>query len=673
MAQDPPRTYDQGYPQHGTGQQPDVGHDHQQQTWYQPQPEQPADPWGAAGQQQAYQAGADQQAWQQQPLQQAAWDGTQNTQAYPQGYYATGYEQQQPQADPYAGAGQYADPYAAYGTATTADPYAAGIPEQPHYAPAGTDAGYGAHTPYQQETGLPVGFPETGFPEAGFTETGLPETDPYRAAFPQAADGPAATATLSPYTVTSDWDDAEDGTGRAPAGKPSLADRAKAAATAVVSADHGPGRRTLLIRAGAGAAALAVLVTAGILATGGDDGDSSAGGEDTAAARAYTVAHAKAWTAEPAQTAPIDDSLGGAWITADAVVRADGSGVQAYALADGKPSWTVAAPSQGAAPCGLSPTVNTAGIGGVLFRTGSDPKSPCTVLAAVDTKTGKTVWTKNLSDTKDGYDAKVSVLADKVIAVGEDKVFAWASADGKDLWQYTGQGKFCSLSGGATGATVVLHSSCADSTPVDQAVALNAADGKVTWWRGLNNKPKTVTVLSAEPAVFATTGEKPTDDRIFAWGPKGDPAAEFPVTGDAGRLDTARGTFDVAPTVFFHENTLVTTVGPADGGIATAVTAYDLATGKPTWTTAIAEKRKSRAVGLDGGGLLLAVDERLDKPAHISRFAVAGGAETEGGAFPLGTGSLLGSGRVLSGAGKVVVLPEHSANFGTATAFQAKG
>ncbi|MEV8097451.1 PQQ-binding-like beta-propeller repeat protein [Kitasatospora sp. NPDC085879] len=694
MAQDPPRTYDQGYPHNGAGQQPEAGHDYQQQAWYQPQADQPADPWAAgqqqphqaAGDQQAWQPGADQQAWQQQN----AWDTTgQATQSYPQqgyteqgytaqgypeqsypqqgypaqGYYAGGYEQfpQQQTGDPYQAAAAYTDPYAPYGasSAGTADPYAQITPEPPLHTPS-TDPAYSSWPTQTQET----------------EQSAFPDTDGHPDAFPAAPDeDPAGTAapTLSPYTVTRGEDRPRDPDDEDRAGRRSLVDRARAAATSVVSADHGPGRRTLLIRAGAGAAALAVLVTAGILATGGDDGEKSDGGADTAAARSYTVAHAKAWAAKPASAAAADDTLAGGWITADAVVRADGSGVQAYALADGKPTWTVTAPTQGAAPCGLSPTVNTAGLGGVLFRTGSDSKSPCTVLAAVDSKTGKTAWTKNLSDTKDGYDAEVSVLDDKVVAVGEDKVFAWAAADGKDLWQYTGQGKFCSLSGGAGGATVVLHSSCADSTPTDQAVALNAADGKVKWWRGLNNKPKTVRVLSAEPAVVATSGEKPTDDRIFAWGPSGDPAAEIPVTGDAGRLDTARGTFDTVPTVFFHENTMVTAVGPADGGAATAVVAYDLATGKPAWTTAIAEKRKSRAVGLDGGGLLLAVDERLDQPAHISRFALTGGQETQGGAFPQRTGSLLSTGRVLSAGDKVVVLPEHSANFGTATAFQAKG
>ncbi|WP_033821053.1 PQQ-binding-like beta-propeller repeat protein, partial [Kitasatospora sp. MBT63] len=455
-------------------------------------------------------------------------------------------------------------------------------------------------------------------------------------------------------------------------------DRAKAAAASAAGAANGsgeqaPSRRALAIRVGAGVAALAVLVTAGVLVTGEDDPAKPAA--DAPVSQNIAVAHDKAWAAQPATAAPdgSDDTLAGSWLLADAVVRADGSGVHAYGLADGKATWTLQAPADGAVPCGLSPSVNAKGLGAVLFRAAADPKLPCTTLAAVDTKTGKAVWTKAVSDTKDAYAAHVAVTDDKVIAVGDDRAAAWAAEDGKDVWQYAGQGKFCTLSGGAGGATVVLHSSCADSTPVDQAVALNAADGKVTWWRGLNNQPKTVTVLSAEPAVVLTTGEKPADDRVFAWGPSGDPAAEIPVAAESGRLEVARGTFDAVPGVYFHEHTMIAAVTPADPAGAPAVAAYDLTTGKSVWRTPVAEKRKSRPVGLDGSGLLLAVDERLDQPAHISRFALTGGQETQGGAFPPGTGSLLTSGRLLAGGEKVVAMPEHAFNFGVATAFRSKG
>lgn len=459
-------------------------------------------------------------------------------------------------------------------------------------------------------------------------------------------------------------------------GKASLVDRAKAAADAVLSADHAPGKRALLIRAAAGVAALGVLVTAGIVAT-SSSGSAPSSAAPASADTGFAVAHDKLWSAQPA-AAPqpnADDTLAGSWLLADAVVRADSGGVHAYGLADGKPTWSIEPPAAGAVPCGLSPTVNPAGLGAVLFRTQADPKSPCTLLLAVDTKTGKAVWNKSLSDTKNPYSAHVAVTADKVVAVGDDKAVAWAAADGKDAWQYTGQGKFCSLSGSAAGATVLLHSTCADSNPGDQAVALSVAEGKVLWWRGLNNQPKTVTVLSAEPAVVLTTGDKPTDDRVFAWGATGDPAAEIPVTIGDSRLNVARGTFDPVPEVFFQDHTMITTLAPgtATANATTTATAYDLTTGKALWQTPISEKGTSRAVGLDNGALVLAAEARVGQPAHLSRVALTNGQEAVGGGYPKDTGSLLTSGRILLGGGKVVAVPEHSSHFGVATGFQAKG
>ncbi|MER8187041.1 PQQ-binding-like beta-propeller repeat protein [Kitasatospora sp. NPDC094015] len=655
MAQDHPPATGQGYPHDNDGQQQPVGHDQQQQSWY---PQQQADPGTAwmpdnGYQQQAYGV-PEPPAWQ---------PGDQWESGFPQ--QETGYPQQSA-TDTYQ-AGYTGLPYG-YPSATQ--------PDQQLYAPAGTgdpygDAyGYGSYSPYQGDQ--PGGSEQPG---------------PLQQAAPQADDGYATTAQYPPVPATppagfepapaeelgKSEQQAEPARPSGPrdTAKPSLLDRAKAVAGSALAGDRAPSRRALAIRVGAGVAALAVLVTAGVLVTEDDTPEQPAA--DAPVSQNISVAHDRSWSAQPDAAAPAgsDDTLVGSWLLADAVVRADGSGVRAYALADGKPTWTLAAPADGAVPCGLSPTVNAKGLAAVLFRPSADPKTPCSTLAVVDTKSGKATWTKAVSDTKDGYAAHVAVTDDKVIAIGEDRVAAWAAEDGKDLWQYAGQGKFCTLSGGATGATVVLHSSCADSTPVDQAVALNAGDGKVTWWRGLNNQPKTVTVLSAEPAVVLTTGEKSADDRVFAWGPSGDPAAEIPVAADGGRLDVTRGTFDAVPGVYFHEHTMIATVTPADGG-APAVTGYDLGTGKSLWRTAIAEKAKARPVGLDGGGLLLAVDERLDQPAHISRFALTGGQETQGGAFPKGTGSLLTSGRLLSGGDKVVAMPEHSSNFGLATAFRSK-
>ncbi|SDT45609.1 PQQ-like domain-containing protein [Streptomyces sp. TLI_053] len=581
---------------------------------------------------------------------QQAWPGKHGQQGYPeQGYGQQGYtEQDYAHYDPYT-------PQAGYGH----------LPQQPwaHGAVDGPDQQHRRYAPYvvvpQQPTGGELYAPAG----AEFSDDGYVRLEPEAEPEPAAEPAPEPEAEPEPSAPSSRRADRT-------AGRTGIADRARAAADAVVAAEHTPGRRALLVRTGAGVAALGVLVAAGLVVgqEGGGSARNATGGEP-----GFTVAHTRTWAAGAAAQPGGDDTLVGSWLLAGAVVRADATGVRAYDLTDGRPTWSMEPPAAGAVPCGLSPTVNLTGLGAVLFRPRADPKSPCSLVAAVDSGTGRTAWTKSLSDAKGAYGASVGVTDDKVIAVGDSHAVAWEATGGNDLWQYTGQGKFCTLSGGASGGTVLVASSCADSTPVDQAVALNAVDGKVTWSRALNNQPRTATVLSVEPPVVLTTGEKPEDDRVLAWGANGDPATEIPVAGSGGRLDVAHGMFSATPGAFFQDRTMITTVAPASGaGGSVAVVGYDLDSGKQRWRTTAREKGTARAVAVDGGALVLAVDERLDQPAHLSRFALADGRQTVGGNFPPGTGSLLVSGRVLIGGGRVVAVPEHSTNFGTATGYRAQ-
>ncbi|KJS60375.1 PQQ-binding-like beta-propeller repeat protein [Streptomyces rubellomurinus] len=621
-------------------------------------------PWYPQAQQQDWQGGAhQQQAWN--PQAQQEWQGG--------GHYAPqGGDHYEPQGD-YGQAGYGRTGYVEGGYQQ--DPYQQ-YPQYPQYQQDPQYQPYQQYPDHGQQPAAPDGLyaPEGAeYSADGYVQLAEePQPEPVEEeppAEPAIADEPARSA----GSTRSSRRGGGAGGGRSGSSS-SLTDRAKAAAGAVLTGEHVPSRRALLVRTGAGVAALAVLVAAGLTvgAEGGDKAAADSGGEP-----GFAVAHTRAWAAQPAAAAQpgADDTLVGSWLLGDAVVRADAAGVHAYDRTGGKPTWTVEPPAAGAVPCGLSATVNRAGLGAALFRAQADPKTPCTLVAAVDTKTGRTAWTKTVSDAKGAYTARIGVTEDQVVAVGDDRAIAWAAADGKDVWQYTGQGKFCTLSGGVTGKTVLVASSCADSTPADQAVALNAADGKVSWWRGLNNQPKTVTVLSAEPAVVLTTGGKPEDDRVFAWGAAGDPAAEIPVVADGGRLDVAHGTFSATPEVYFQDRTMIASIVPTSGsgGGPVTVAGYDLDTGKQRWKAQSSAKGAVRLVGLDGGALVLAADERRDQPARLSRFPVAGGQEATGGNFPPGTGSLLVSGRVLIGGGQVVVVPEHSGTFGTAAGYQAKG
>ncbi|WP_043478655.1 PQQ-binding-like beta-propeller repeat protein [Kitasatospora sp. MBT66] len=596
---------------------------------------------------------------------QQAWPGEYGQQAYgTQAYGQQGYGQQGYGQQGYGQQGYGQQGYAAHDPHTPQAGYGH-IPQQPWPHGAVDAPDQQQYAPYVVVPQQPSGGELYAPAGAEYSADGYlrlePEAEPEPVTEPEPRPEPEPEA--EPVAPSSRRADRT-------AGRTGLAARARAAADAVVSAEHTPGRRALLVRTGAGVAALGVLVAAGLVVglEGGGSADNAGGGEP-----GFTVAHTRTWAAGATTPTGGDDTLVGSWLLAGAVVRADATGVRAYDLTDGRQTWSMEPPAAGAVPCGLSPTVNLTGLGAALFRPRADPKSPCSLVAAVDSGTGRTAWTKSLSDAKGAYGASVGVTDDKVIAVGDSHAVAWEATGGNDLWQYTGQGKFCTLSGGASGGTVLVASSCADSTPVDQAVALNAVDGKVTWSRPLNNRPKTATVLSVEPPVVLTTGEKPEDDRVLAWGANGDPATEIPVAGSGGRLDVAHGMFSATPGAFFQDRTMITTVAPANAaGGSVAVVGYDLDSGKQRWRTTAREKGAARAVAVDRGALVLAVDERLDQPAHLSRFALADGRQTVGGNFPPGTGSLLVSGRVLLGGGRVVAVPEHSTNFGTATGYRAQ-
>ncbi|MGF1426319.1 PQQ-binding-like beta-propeller repeat protein [Kitasatospora sp. LaBMicrA B282] len=664
MAQDFPPASDPGYPQEGGGPHP-AGYDYQQQAWY-PAEQQPYDGSAQPGYPVEPQPGAEGQPWQ--------WS-EQQLQGYQQGA-EFGY-----QADPMAvpgGAGYPVDP--GYGeTPAYEDPFGTAT------MPAVGADGFTQH-----------GFAPNGFEQNGYEQNGFEQGAFEQGGFDPAGGGPteaellagAPTATFSPVPDDADAPDDLDDPDAGSAGSRSrrgsddsgsggsVLDRARAAAQGalgtVLATDGAPGRRTLLIRVAAGVAALGVLVTAGVVATSGGSSHHDAPPVPTADP-GFAIAHNKIWAAQPAAAAApgTDDTLVGSWVLPSAVVRADGSGVHAYDVTTGKPTWSLDAPTPGLTPCDLSPTVNSAGIGGVLYHAQPDPKSGCTLLAAVDTKAGKIGWTKSLSGNTP-YAAQVAVTEDKVIAVGDDHVAAWTAANGQDAWQYGGQGKFCTLSGSAAGTTVLLHSACSDSNPADQVVALGAADGKPLWAKPLATPPKTATVLSAEPAVMLVSSDQ-GGAQVLAWGQNGDPAATIPVADPNGgaQLNVAHGTFDATPGVFFQDHTMVTTAG-APGG-PTAAVAYDLATGKQLWRTPVTEKGGVAPIGLDGGSLVLAAEQRVDQPAHLSRFALTTGQEAVGGGFPPTTGSLLTAGRVLIGSDRVIAVPNHSGSFGIATAFQAKG
>ena len=662
------------------------------------------------------------------------------------GYGGPGYEQQAapaqegypqapgypPQAEQYGQDGNYPQQpgyqqpygYADYQGYTEQQPYA---PEQPPYNAEqqqyGTEQPYGAERSYSGEqsygaeqsyaggpqayaAGQPYG---AGAEQAGESTATWSAAEMYQSAFgtPGEADvqdpsgaeaGGAESAQAAPSDATgpgggstrrSDRRPGRDGAATAGtdasegAGLPGFA-RLLAAAT---GRTPGTDRKTFLVRAVLGAAALVVLGAAGFaVAGGGSGGGKSKAAADSADTANLAAAHTKAW-AVPADagSAAGNDGLIGSWLLTNAVVRGDGMGVTAYSTTGGSKLWSVAPPVAGAVPCAMSPTADSSGVGAVLFQAKPGSGQACSLLVAVDTTTGQKKWSATVSTAGTTAPTSVMVNDTRLVVVGASGAVGYDVATGQQSWTYAGPGKYCVLQGAGTADTVLLQTTCADTNPKQQVVSLDAGTGKLGWWRGLPATAASYTVLSATPAVVSVHMTAPAQDTLMSFSAQGDSQATIPVAQVGGQLDSVHGSFDPDPALFFQGSTMfaelsptttatTTTPGGATAAATTSgvVTAFDLATGKQLWQTAPAEKGQSALVGVDGSGAVVATEERIGQPARLSHFDLTTGKESAGGAFPKATDSLLTAGRVLYNSSLVVVLPQFTSTYGTAvTAYSA--
>ncbi len=640
--------------------------------------------------------GQQQPGYEQQPAPQPQQDQQQYGYADYTGYdgYPAGYADYPAQAgDPYAQqhpapyapepygqepyAQQYAQPYAQDYAQQYAEQFGAQYPTAPDAtgsaAPATGDiAAAGADPAADSATGSAAEAAVGAAAVTGAVASGAGRASRRGGRGRGAASGEAAGADGSGRTAESGSDAGAEGFNLA---------RLLAAAT---GRTPGTDRKVFLTRAVLGATALIVLCVAGYAVAGGGSGPKHSPAPSVPVQADLSTGHTKSWAA-PADAGATNgnDGLVGSWLLSSAVVRGDGMGVTAYNATSGSPLWTVAPPSAGAVPCAMSPTVSSTGIGAVLFQAGPGAKQACNEIVAVDTTTGKQAWTAQLTTASQLTASSVAVDGSQLVAVGSTGAIGFNVTTGKQSWTYGGPGKYCTLTGNATGSVLLLQSNCADSNPKQQVLSLNADTGKLAWWRGLPVDAASYTVLSANPAVVSVHMATSSQDTVLSFSATGDSQATIPVAQTGGQLDDVDGSFAPVPALFFQGNTMIAELSPTTGGAATTpsagasgaatavtgsglVSAFDLVSGKPLWQNAPIEKGQTSLVGLDGATAVVATEERIGQPARLSHFDLGTGKETAGGSFPQATGSLLTSGRVLYQGTQVFVLPQFTSTYSTA-------
>ncbi|MFG3225499.1 PQQ-binding-like beta-propeller repeat protein [Kitasatospora sp. NPDC048194] len=359
----------------------------------------------------------------------------------------------------------------------------------------------------------------------------------------------------------------------------------------------------------------------------------SDGGSTTNPSKAtYKVA----WDAAKPQNSDSSQLLG-AWGAGQTAVRADGTGIRAYNLADGKEAWNIPVPSGSKELCTASYSHNSKNIVAVSFNTGD---YDCSTIGAVDISQGKLLWT--VKATADRLSSPTLSVTDKVVAVGP--VGGLNIDNGQPVWQFKGRGKDCSVYGATAGSQIAITDRCYDVSPKSVLQIVNAETGQPT------SQPITLTgsiervdkVISSNPLVVLMTSG-PNGDYILPFDKDNKPGNQMS-TKEAGS-DSLRlsGQSDAVTQNVVIGSTMYVQISGSKSGI----NAYDLNTGKRLWSTSAQSSSDDMRLvsgATKDGKVRAIVGQGYDKPAKLVTLSPSDGSMSDIGTMAMPDGMDIGMG-----------------------------
>ncbi|RCG26359.1 hypothetical protein DTL70_07175 [Streptomyces diacarni] len=437
-------------------------------------------------------------------------------------------------------------------------------------------------------------------------------------------------------------------------------------------------RRTVLL-ALAGAAVLALLVGAGFVLLPGDgdrpgpdDGPSASAepGKDTprraapdpegpaadthadvtAAGRRARVWHTPV-TGLPAEKPGASSegagknkdktTLVGAWLTEHAAARTDRRGTRGFDPGSGRPLWTVEPPRGTDTVCAtsLGRSATADGIGAVRYGTSAD-EDDCTVVSAVDTRTGELLWHH---ETGPGVTRTptLGMSGGSLVTAGEDGLLGLDPRTGKERWHRTDRIDGCRFTDALTGPrTVLLLEICGNAPSPDTAVELDSATGEERWRLTLPRNVTHALPVTAEPAsVSLGRGGDGSKDALLVLDRTGRHHHEIPKENPFGTLSFAGDEHADRPTVAAHGDTLVLTAESSGAALDDTLVAVDAAGGKVRWHERFAA-RGPVIVGLDDDSVTaLGAYPDPGKPVRLVEYALDDGAVRGDGTLPAAFGA----------------------------------
>ncbi|MFI5569419.1 PQQ-binding-like beta-propeller repeat protein [Streptomyces sp. NPDC051740] len=407
-----------------------------------------------------------------------------------------------------------------------------------------------------------------------------------------------------------------------------------------------PRRRRRALTTATAAAAVVALAVAGVIhlpdlveenrSAGGATGKPSGVGPAADGADPLPDVTAKgdrrvAWTAQPG-VSEVDSEIMGAWLTPEALVRIDASGIRGFAPRTGTSEWTVPPPAKGLVPCGASDagTATSGGVGLVRFGRAYTSPAVCDVAAALDSGTGRLLWHRRVGEAPRHV---ASVSGDVMVVSGEKGLLGLDRATGKPVWTYPWTRGNCEVDDVVPGVRTIAVSDTCDQEDLDtrRVVELDVVTGEVRATHGIERSGATpVGIVTAEPVV-AHYADPSGDEYLSVLGSAGGKPLDLPVEQSFGTLRLSR------PLVGRNVLVLEARSGPA--GLARGLAAIDLGTGKVRWHTALREEVLELAPLRIQGDSLYAVEgedtEDLgDWLFAVRRRSLADGSVTGTGGLP---------------------------------------
>ncbi|MEU5838098.1 PQQ-binding-like beta-propeller repeat protein, partial [Streptomyces diacarni] len=332
----------------------------------------------------------------------------------------------------------------------------------------------------------------------------------------------------------------------------------------------------------------------------------------------------------------------GAWLTEDAVVRANEHDVRAYDRRTGRALWKATPPRHGLVPCAMSRTAEH-GIGAVAFGRSHRPDEGCDQLAAIRLDDGQTVWRTGLRPEKREVDrvrTTVGIARGRVVVHSFSGLVAYDLGDGRAVWRRSWRHDGCGLSSvRAARAVVAVVSSCregkkgSDEAARTRVSQLNADDGTVRWSTKLTEKATGASINTVRPLSVRLYLRDSDALPLQVFGPDG--TAQPPLENEQpfGTLKTSAG-LPSRPEIFGWKDTVVTTYYTRSDEARFGVAAIDTRTGKVRWHRPALDG-VPELYGVDGDGAL-AVDERDGAlgGTQLLRMDLSDGDVRTGGTLP---------------------------------------